>query len=98
MASGGDGGCRGRIDRCIIQTSRDGSTWTPAIPESRFPNGTDPQEILFGKPIVARHIRILAFSDHGGAAAAAVAELEPLPDLAADSRQLGIIPGFNDGK
>lgn len=89
---------RGRIDRYIIQTSRDGSTWTPAIPESRFPNGTDPQEILFAKPIVARHIRILAFSDHGGAAAAAVAEFEPLPDLAADSRQLGIIPGFNDGK
>ena len=39
-----------------------------------------------------------AVSDHGAANAAAIAEFEPLPDLSADSRRLGIIPGFNDGE
>jgi hypothetical protein len=87
---------RGRIDRYLIETSRDGSSWTPAGPEARFPDSTGPREILFSKPIVARHIRLTALSDHGGAGAAAIAEFEPLPDLSADSRQLGIIPGFND--
>lgn len=89
---------RGRIDRYLIETSRDGSTWTPAGPEARFPDGTGAREILFPKSIVARHIRLTAFNDHGGAGAAAIAEFEPLPDLSADSRQLGIIPGFNDGE
>jgi len=89
---------RGRIDRYRVESSRDGSTWTSASPEARFPDGKGPQEILFAKPIVARHIRITALSDHGGANGAAIAEFEPLPDLSTDSRQLGIIPGFNDGK
>ena len=89
---------RGRIDRYLVETSRDGAVWSPAVAEARFPDNTAVQEVLFAKPIVARHIRLTAFSDHGGAAAAAMAEFEPLPDLSADSRQLGIIPGFNDGK
>jgi hypothetical protein len=53
---------------------------------------------LFPKRIIARHIRLVALSDHGTANAAAIAEFEPLPDLSADSSRLGIIPGFNDGK
>jgi hypothetical protein len=88
---------RGRIDRYLVESSRDGRSWTAAAPQARFPDNTDPQEILFAKPIVARHIRLTALSDHGGANGAAIAEFEPLPDLSADSRQLGIIPGFNDG-
>lgn len=88
---------RGRIDRYGIESSRDGRNWTPAVQEAAFPDNTEPQEILFSKPIVARHIRLTALSDHGGAIGAAIAEFEPLPDLSADSRQLGIIPGFNDG-
>ncbi|MFM2242968.1 MAG: hypothetical protein RLZ97_1823, partial [Verrucomicrobiota bacterium] len=73
-------------------------TWTLAAPETSFPDGTETQEVLFDQTVVARHIRLTALSDHGGANGAAVAEFEPLPDLSADSRQLGIIPGFNDGE
>jgi hypothetical protein len=89
---------RGRIDRYRVELSRDGRTWQPAGPDASFPDSTEPQEILFTKPIVARNIRLVALSDHGAANAAAIAEFEPLPDLSTDSSRLGIIPGFNDGK
>jgi hypothetical protein len=89
---------RGRIRRYRIEFSHDGRTWQPAAPEASFPDTTEPHEILFVKPIVARHIRLTALHDHGGANAAAIAEFEPLPDLSADSRGLGVIPGLNDGE
>lgn len=89
---------RGRIDRYRIEISKDGKQWSPVGPEARFPDTAESQSILFEKPVVARHIRMVALSDHGKANGAAVAEFEPLPDLSADARQLGIIPGFNDGK
>jgi beta-galactosidase len=89
---------RGRIDRYRVEVSRDGRAWKPAGSETRFPDSTAPQEILFPKSIVARHIRLTALSDHGAANAAAIVEFEPLPDLSTDSRRLGIIPGFNDGE
>jgi hypothetical protein len=89
---------RGRIDRYRVELSRDGRTWKPAVPEARFPDNTEPLTIAFAKPMVARHIRLTALSDHGSANAAAIAEFEPLPDLSTDSRRLGIIPGFNDGE
>ncbi len=89
---------RGRIDRYRIETSRDGRDWQSAGPEAAFPDSVENQTVVFAKPIVARHIRIVALSDHGSAGAAAIAGFEPLPDLSSDSRQLGIIPGFNDGK
>jgi hypothetical protein len=89
---------RGRIDRYSIEISRDGRIWTPVAPETSFPDGAETQEVLFDPPVVARHIRLTALSDHGGAKGAAIAEFEPLPDLSADSRQLGVIPGFNDGE
>jgi hypothetical protein len=89
---------RGRIDRYRVELSRDGHTWKPANPEASFPDDTEPRKILFAKPIVARHIRLVTLSDHGGANGAAIAEFEPLPDLSADASELGIIPGFNDGE
>ena len=89
---------RGRIERYRVEVSKDGNQWTAAMPEARMPDTADPREIHFETPVVARHIRLVVLSDHGKANGAAVAEFEPLPDLSADSRQLGIIPGFNDGK
>jgi hypothetical protein len=89
---------RGRIDRYRIEISNDGKEWTSIGPEARFPDTTESQSIVFEKNVVARHIRMAAPSDHGKANGAAVAEFEPLRDLSADARQLGIIPGFNDGK
>ena len=89
---------RGRIDRYRVEVSSDGSTWTAVGSAAGFPDNTEPREIVFEKTVVARHIRLVALSDHGKANGAAVAEFEPLPDLSNDSRTLGIIPGFNDGK
>lgn len=89
---------RCRIDRYRLEISRDGKEWTLALPEGSFPDDKETREITFPQPVVARHVRLVALSDHGKANAAVVAEFEPLPELSADSRKLGIIPGFNDGK
>jgi hypothetical protein len=89
---------RGRIDRYRVEVSSDGRTWTAVGSAASFPDNTEPREILFEKPVVARHIRLVVLSDHGKANGASVAEFEPLPVLSNDSRKLGIIPGFNDGK
>jgi len=81
-----------------VEYSSNGQDWTPAQPEATFPDDTVTREIIFPQPIVACYLKLIILSDHGKGNAAVVSEFEPLPDLSADARNLGIIPGFNDGK
>jgi hypothetical protein len=87
----------GRISRYRIEVSDDGKTWQQAQAEVAFPDNAERQVVRFAKDFVARRIRLVALADHVAAQHAAVAEFEPLVDTDADTRGLGIVPGFNDG-
>jgi hypothetical protein len=88
---------RGRISRFRIEVSDDGKIWRQAQAEAVFPDNAEPQVVRFTKEMVARQIRLVTLADHGASQQAAVAEFEPLIDAGADTRGLGIVPGFNDG-
>jgi hypothetical protein len=89
---------RGRIGRYQVEVSQDGKHWLPWGEEASFPGSTEPQRVQFAKLVRARCLRLTALSDHGGANHAAVAELSLISeDISPDVRDLGIVPGFNDG-
>lgn len=69
---------RGRIANYSVEVSVNGQDWLPWVKTARFPNTTDPQSVIFPRPVTARYLRLTALSDYGGANQAAVAEIEPL--------------------
>ena len=77
----------------------DGKTWKEWVKESRFPDNTEKQTVKFEQPIKARFLRLTAHTDLGKSGNAAIAEIVPLvTEGQTDVRDLGIVPGFNDGK
>lgn len=88
---------RGRVATCRVEVSADGKNWKAVGGERTFPDDSAPQIVPFDPTVTAKWIRLVVLSDHAKSGNAAVAEFEPLPETQADSRGLGIVPGFNDG-
>lgn len=88
----------GRIGQYSVQVSVDGKTWKEWVKENRFPDTTEKQTVKFEQPIKARFLRLTAHTDLGNSGNAAIAEIVPLfKETQMDVRDLGIVPGFNDG-
>jgi hypothetical protein len=89
----------GRIGQYSVQVSMDGKTWKEWVKDGRFPDSNEKQTVKFEQPIKARFLRLTAHTDLGNSGNAAIAEVVPLiKETQMDVRDLGIVPGFNDGK
>jgi hypothetical protein len=88
----------GRIARYSTQVSLTGTNWRDWGSPGAFPNSTALQTVNFPKPVKARYLRLTALSDHASKGFAGAAEFRPLLKDEGDVRDLGIVPGFNDGK
>ena len=56
----------GRIKDYEIYVSHDGKSWGNAVSKGAFNNTSEPQRILFDKPVKARYIRLRALSEQRG--------------------------------
>jgi len=72
-----DGNPGGRLQRCAIDVSSDGSDWTRAA-TTELKDGLEWQEIPFAAPASAKFLRFVALSSHEGKDWASLAELEVL--------------------
>ena len=70
-------GVNGRIKRCRVETSTDGTTWTVKA-ETTLQNKSEAQDIVFSEPAKAKYYRFTALDNHYGNDFASLAEIEPL--------------------
>ena len=73
----GDGCDNGFIRRYSVSVSDDGTTWRE-IAKGRLKSTQTEQQILFGQPVEARHIRLTGYSECGGRNYATLAEFNVL--------------------
>jgi hypothetical protein len=84
----------GRIGSYAVQVSMDGEQWRDWHRPSSFGEKVDLQTVDFDQPIQTRFFRLIIREGRNGHAA--IANLEPITTpLDADSRALGLVPGFN---
>lgn len=88
----------GRIKNYHLESSTDGKDWQQVGENSYFRNETKQTSLTFPKPILARYLRLVAHSAHSEGQLAACAELTPRFGKDGDTRDLGIVPGFNDSE
>jgi beta-galactosidase len=69
----------GRIGQYEVFVSSDGKEWGNAVAKGAFSPVSTVQNILFGKSVEARFIRLRALSEQNGHSYAAIAELEIIP-------------------
>lgn len=68
----------GRVKNYRVQVSDDGKSWSNAVAEGCFENGTKQQRVLFSKPVKARYVRFTALSSQDGQDFATCAEFTVL--------------------
>jgi hypothetical protein len=69
----------GRIADYAIYVSNDRQSWGEPVGAGRWPDGRTKQIVRFEKPLTARFLKLVATSEVGGNAFAAVAELDLVP-------------------
>jgi hypothetical protein len=66
----------GRIGRYEVYLSKDGNAWGEAVASGTWPNAPARQHVRLKQPVTARYVKLVAKSEVGGNAFAAVAELK----------------------
>jgi beta-galactosidase len=73
-----DGNSNGRVAKYSVETSADGTNWTPQA-QGVFPDSDEIQSVNFKEPVKARYFRFSALSEVHGQDYASVAELDIIP-------------------
>jgi hypothetical protein len=66
----------GRIAQYEIYLSKDGALWGESVASGTWPNSGAKQRVNLKQPIAARYVKLVAKTEVGGKAFAAVAEFE----------------------
>lgn len=69
----------GRIRRLELLTSRDGRSWGEARIERTLPDSGRAVRMTLAKPVSARYLKVVAWSEVNGGRGTALAEIDVLP-------------------